>query len=67
MPGPKDIETFLADYPPEVREVALAARRLLNRAIPGAAETLDEEVVADVKLSLGFVPEVPLPTMIAWR
>jgi hypothetical protein len=42
MPGPKDIETFLADYPPEVREVALAARRLLKRAIPGAAETLDE-------------------------
>jgi hypothetical protein len=32
----------LADYPPEVREVALAARRLLNRAIPGAEETLDE-------------------------
>jgi hypothetical protein len=42
MPCPKDIETFLADYPPEVRDVALAARRLLNRAIPGAEETLGE-------------------------
>jgi hypothetical protein len=32
----------LADYPPEVREVALAARRPLNLAVPGAEETLDE-------------------------
>jgi hypothetical protein len=42
MPSPKDIETFLAGYPPEVRRVALAARRLLIGAFPGAKETLDE-------------------------
>jgi hypothetical protein len=42
MPSPNDIETFLADYPPEVSEVALAARKLLGRAFAGAKETLDE-------------------------
>ncbi len=42
MPSPIDIETFLADYPPEVRELALAARRLLCGAFPGAGETLDK-------------------------
>ena len=42
MPNPKDIETFLADYPSEVRELAPAARALLVGAFPGAKETLDE-------------------------
>jgi hypothetical protein len=42
MPSPNEIETFLANYPPEVREVALAARKLLDGALPGAEETLDE-------------------------
>jgi hypothetical protein len=42
MPSPNDIEMFLADYPPEVRELALAARTLLGGAFPGAKETLDE-------------------------
>ena len=42
MPSPKDIETFLDNYPPEVREIALEARKILDRALPGAKETLDE-------------------------
>ncbi len=42
MPSPTRIDTFLADYPPEVRELALAARTLLEGALPGAEETLDE-------------------------
>lgn len=42
MPMAKDVETFLAAYPPEVRDVALAARRLLGGALPGATETLDD-------------------------
>ncbi len=41
MPSPKDVETFLAAYPPEVRDVALAARNLLRQAVPGASETLN--------------------------
>jgi len=42
MPIPVTIETFLAGYPPEVRELALAARALLDIALPRAEETLDE-------------------------
>jgi hypothetical protein len=42
MPSPKDVESFLAAYPSEVRDVALAARNLLDGALPGVAETLDE-------------------------
>jgi hypothetical protein len=42
MPSPKEIESFLANYRPEVREVALAARKLLDGALPGAEEMLDE-------------------------
>jgi hypothetical protein len=42
MSTPEEIERFLADYPPEVREVALAARRMLVGALAGARETLDE-------------------------
>jgi hypothetical protein len=41
VPNATDIETFLAPYPPQVREVALAARDFLAEALPGAAETLD--------------------------
>lgn len=36
-----DIEVLLAPYPPEVKDVALAARDFLAEALPGAAETLD--------------------------
>jgi hypothetical protein len=42
MSSPTDIETFLAPYPPEVRDLALAAREFLGQAFPGAAETLDD-------------------------
>ncbi len=42
MPNPKDVETFLARYPQDVRAIALAARSFLDRALPGATETLDE-------------------------
>ena len=42
MPNPTDIETFLANFPVDVREVALAGRRLLDAALPGADERLDE-------------------------
>jgi hypothetical protein len=36
-----DIDTLLAPFPPEVRDLALAARDFLAQALPGAAETLD--------------------------
>ena len=42
MPHSPDVESFLAAYPPRVREVARAARRLLKQVLPRAAETLDE-------------------------
>jgi hypothetical protein len=42
MPSATDVETFLANYPPEVRDVALAARRQLAVALPGVTERLDE-------------------------
>ena len=42
MPNAKDIESFLAPYPPEVRDLALAARDFLAKALPGAEEILDE-------------------------
>jgi hypothetical protein len=42
MPSAADVETFLANYPPEVRDVALAARSLLAVALPDVTETLDE-------------------------
>jgi hypothetical protein len=42
MPDKKDIEAFLASYPAGVTELAHAARRLLERALPGAEETLDQ-------------------------
>src|SRR5262249_15873408 len=42
MPDAKDIESFLARYPPEVRDLALAARDFLAKALPGAEEILDE-------------------------
>jgi hypothetical protein len=41
MPNAADIESFLAAYPLQVRDVALAARDYLAEALPGAAETLD--------------------------
>src|SRR5215468_4559822 len=42
MRDAKDIESFLAPYPPEVSDLALAARDFLAKALPGAEETLDE-------------------------
>jgi hypothetical protein len=36
------VDSFLAAYPEQVRETALAARRLLEGVLPGAAETVDE-------------------------
>ena len=42
MPNAKDIESFLARYPPEVSDLTLAARDFLAKALPGAEETLDE-------------------------
>jgi hypothetical protein len=36
-----DIESFLAAYPPEVGELAHAARRLLGEVLPKSEETLD--------------------------
>ena len=42
MTNPKDIESFLASYPPEVGELAHAARRLLGEALQGSEETLDK-------------------------
>ena len=41
MPNATDLETFLAPYPPDVREIALATRYLLAEVLPGAAETID--------------------------
>jgi hypothetical protein len=41
MPDATNLETFLASYPPDVRELALAARGFLADALPGAAETID--------------------------
>src|SRR5262245_17924005 len=38
----KAIESLLAPYPAEVRELALAARDFLAEALPGAQETVDE-------------------------
>src|SRR5215471_3372858 len=42
MRDAKDIKSFLAPYPPEVSDLALAARDFLAKALPGAEETLDE-------------------------
>ena len=42
MRDAKDIESFLAPYPPEVSDLALSARDFLAKALPGAEETLDE-------------------------
>jgi hypothetical protein len=42
MPDATKIEVFIGRYPPEVRDVALAARAFLAQALPGAEETLDE-------------------------
>jgi hypothetical protein len=42
MPSQKDVESFLATYPPEVGALARAAKRLLEASLPNAEETLDE-------------------------
>jgi len=41
MPIPSDVDKFLALYPPEVRDIALAARELVAQAVPNATETVD--------------------------
>ncbi len=53
MLSPKDVETFLAAYPREVRDVALAARNLLRKAVPGATETLEERAKI---IGYGYAP-----------
>jgi hypothetical protein len=42
MPSAQHVDAFLAAYPEQVREVASAARRLLQGSLPGIAETVDE-------------------------
>jgi hypothetical protein len=42
MPRRNSIDTFLADYPPEVRVLTRAARAFLAETLPGSAEALDE-------------------------
>ena len=42
MPDAKTIESLLAAYPAEVRELALAARDFLAEVLPGAQETVDQ-------------------------
>jgi hypothetical protein len=41
MPGGRTIETFLARYPAEVRDLALSVRTLLKQTMPGVSERLD--------------------------
>jgi hypothetical protein len=41
MPN-QNIDTFLAEYPPEVRVLTRAARAFLAETLPGSTETLDE-------------------------
>jgi len=41
MATEKQLDTFLAGYPPGVREIARATRMLLERAAPGIEETID--------------------------
>src|SRR5262249_31622924 len=48
-----DVEAFLASYPGAICDLALAARRLLADAIPGAEETLDESAKI---IGYGFGP-----------
>ncbi len=41
MPIPSDVDEFLALFPPNVRDVALAARELVVHTVPDATETVD--------------------------
>jgi hypothetical protein len=41
MPVPKDVAELLALYPVAVRDIALAARRLVARSVPKAVESVD--------------------------
>ncbi|HKI17135.1 MAG TPA: DUF1801 domain-containing protein [Isosphaeraceae bacterium] len=41
MPIPSDLDEFLALYPPQVRDIALAARELVANTVPDATETVD--------------------------
>ena len=41
-PRQKDVESFLATYPPEVGALARAAQRMLEESLPNAEATLDE-------------------------
>lgn len=42
MPSAQHIDAFLAAYPEQVRKIALAARQLLEGALPDISETVDE-------------------------
>jgi hypothetical protein len=37
----RQVDAFLERYPPDVREIAFATRRLLEDALPGVEETID--------------------------
>jgi hypothetical protein len=41
MAVPKDVDMLLAQYSPAVRDIALAARKLIARNVPKAAEMVD--------------------------
>jgi len=49
----KQLETFLAGYPPGVREIASATRTLLESAAPGIEETVD---VSSKVVGYGYGP-----------
>jgi hypothetical protein len=42
MTNLNNVESFLAAYPPQVQEIAEAARGFLNEVLPGAEESVDE-------------------------
>jgi hypothetical protein len=42
MPSAQHVEAFLGAYPEHVREIASAARHLLEGALPDISETVDE-------------------------
>jgi hypothetical protein len=41
VPNPSDVDAFLALYPSAVKDIALAARRLVAETVPNATETVD--------------------------
>ena len=56
MPHRTNVDAFLTAYPPWVRDVARAARRLLKQVLPRASETLDETARI---IGYGYGPDTP--------